>query len=509
MNSVAEGGGGFGGGPTGGGTVELVGARLPGRPGAVDVSVVDGLVAAIRPAWPVSESARGPGAAPRLAAGGRWLVPGFWDEHVHFATWAAHSRRIDVSGAGSAAEVAEVARQAAIDSPVGPLMLAGFRDGLWPDAPDRALFDAAAPGREVVAVSGDLHCAWLSGPALARVGAGDHPTGLLRVVEAFGLGPVFVTVSQATADAWAAHAARAAAGRGVVGLVDLEMAWTRPDWLRRRAGGFDWLRVECGFYPPDLDRALAEGGRTGQAVEGDRLIAVGPLKIISDGSLNTRTAWCFDPYPGLTGAAACGLVTAPVDELIPLMRRAAAAGLTPAVHAIGDRANAAALDAFEAVGRGGRIEHAQLLRWADIDRFARLGVVASVQPVHALDDRDVADRHFPGRTDRAYPLASLLAAGAQLAFGSDAPVAPLDPWAGVAAAVSRTGDGRPPWHPEQRIGVRQAIAASARGRGQVETGMVADLQLVERDPLAAPAEELRTMPVAATWVAGRATHSWL
>ncbi|MDR2348227.1 MAG: amidohydrolase family protein, partial [Bifidobacteriaceae bacterium] len=385
-------------------TFELVGARLPGRPEAVDVAVVGGLVASISPA---SSSSRG-AAGPRLAADGRWLLPGFWDEHVHFATWAAHSRRIDVSEATSAAAVAEAAGRAARRSPDGPLTLAGFRDGLWAEAPDRWLFEAAAPGREVVAISGDLHCAWLSGAALRRVGLGDHPTGLLREGEWFGLIPVLAPAA-ATADAWADDAARAAAGRGLTGLVDFEMAWTRDEWRRRRAAGFDRLRVECGFYPPDLDRALAAPERAGQAVDGDRLISVGPLKIISDGSLNTRTAWCFDPYPGLTGADARGLATTPFEELVALLRRAAAGGLTAAVHAIGDRANAAALDAFEASGCPGRIEHAQLLRWVDIDRLARLGLTASVQPAHILDDRDVAERHWRGRTDRAYPLASLLA----------------------------------------------------------------------------------------------------
>ncbi|MDR2252539.1 MAG: amidohydrolase family protein, partial [Bifidobacteriaceae bacterium] len=409
---------------TSSGTVELIGARLPGSPELVDVAVDAGVVTGIR----ATGSSREPAKRPRLAADGRWLLPGFWDEHVHFATWAAHSRRIDVSEATSAAAVAEAARRAAELNPAGPLALVGFRDGLWADAPDRALFDAAAPGREIVAVSGDLHCAWLSGAALRRAGLGDHPTGLLREQDWFAVGTVYNAVSAETGDAWAADAARAAARRGVIGIVDLEMTWNRADWMRRRAAGFDTLRVECGFYPADLDLALSTGARTGDPVEGDALISAGPLKIITDGSLNTRTAWCFDPYPGLSGPDACGVVTTPPEELVQLMERGAAGGLTPAVHAIGDRANAAALDAFETVGCGGRIEHAQLLRWADLDRFARLGLIASMQPEHALDDRDVADRHWPGRTDRAYALASLLARGVRLALGSDAPVAALDPW---------------------------------------------------------------------------------
>jgi predicted amidohydrolase YtcJ len=191
------------------------------------------------------------------------------------------------------------------------------------------------------------------------------------------------------------------------------------------------------------------------------------------------------------------------------MAKGWAAGFLPAIHAIGDRSNAAALDAFEHVGCPGRIEHAQLLRREDVTRMAALGIVASVQPEHALDDRDVADHHWAGRTDRAFPLRSLLDAGVTLALGSDAPVAPLDPWLTIGAAVARTKDGRAPWHPEQGISVQEALRASARCRATVEPGQVADLQLVEKDPLATPGEELRTMPVALTLLAGRVTHSAL
>jgi hypothetical protein len=199
------------------------------------------------------------------------------------------------------------------------------------------------------------------------------------------------------------------------------------------------------------------------------------------------------------------------EELVPLLRRAAAHGLDAAVHAIGDHANALVLDGFAAAGlaaagRSARIEHAQLLREGDAARCVALGVVASVQPAHVLDDRDVADRLWAGRTARAFAYRTLLDAGVPLALGSDAPVAPLDPWRTLAAAVHRSGDERPPWHPEQQIPLPAALAASAGPDGPVRVGRRADLVVSDLDPSAVPVTVLSTMPVAGTLLGGRWTH---
>jgi predicted amidohydrolase YtcJ len=266
--------------------------------------------------------------------------------------------------------------------------------------------------------------------------------------------------------------------------------------------------VSAAVYPSRLDAAVKRGLRTGDAVgEDGGLVRVGPLKLFTDGSLNTRTALCRDPYPGLEGTdGAHGIEETAPDELVRLMRHAAAHGIEPAVHAIGDRANTVALDAFEAVRCRGRIEHAQLLSPQDLPRFAQLGVVAGVQPRHATDDRDVADRHWPGRTERAFAYGDLLAAGARLEFGSDAPVSPLDPWLAIASAVVRTDDARPAWHPEQRLSVPDALVAAARGRRLIRVGDPADLVVVDVDPLDADPDTLRAMPVHATMTNGRWTH---
>jgi predicted amidohydrolase YtcJ len=151
------------------------------------------------------------------------------------------------------------------------------------------------------------------------------------------------------------------------------------------------------------------------------------------------------------------------------------------------------------------VEHAQLLDGADLARFAAAGVSASVQPAHIVTDHRVADRYWPGRTSRAFAYRSLLDAGVALVLGSDAPVSPLDPWLTMAAAVVRAQDGEPPWHPEQALTVREALMASMAAGSGVRTGQMADLVVVDEDPLACDGAALAAMAVAGTMVSGRWT----
>jgi predicted amidohydrolase YtcJ len=425
--------------------------------------------------------------------GGRQVIPGLWDNHVHFSQWAMQSQRLDLSGVTSAREAAELVgavRAERAETFVG----VGFRDGLWPDLPTVALLDAATGDQPVVLISGDLHCVWANSAALALYGF--ESDGLLREQPAFDLTRRVGQVDAATLDDWARTAGQSAASRGVVGFADLEMDWSLDSWRRRMAGGFDTQRVEFAIYTQHLDRAVELGLRTGLAV--GELLSVGRYKVLTDGSLNTRTAYCVEPYPGTDDR---GLLEVAPEALQARMRQAWRAGIEPTVHAIGDAALTVALDAFEAVGAHGWVEHAQLVAGSDLGRFAALGVTASLQPEHAMDDRDVADRYWAGRTQRVIPARSLLDAGARLAFGSDAPVAPLDPWVAMAAAVTRSRGGREPWHPEQRVGVAEALEASTRST--VAVGQPADLVVLDA-PLTP--ENLRAMPVHATLLAGRFTH---
>jgi hypothetical protein len=179
-------------------------------------------------------------------------------------------------------------------------------------------------------------------------------------------------------------------------------------------------------------------------------------------------------------------------------------GLEVATHAIGDAALTAALEAYDATGATGSIEHAQLVQRTDVATLARLGLRASVQPAHLIDDRDLTDLIWADRTGACFALRWMLEAGVPVALGSDAPVAPLDPWLAIDAAVRRTGDDRPPWHPEQALTRREALAASTDGQPMVRPGSRGDLVLLDSDPLAST-----DPPVALTTVAGLVAHSTL
>jgi len=234
------------------------------------------------------------------------------------------------------------------------------------------------------------------------------------------------------------------------------------------------------------------------------------VKAFMDGTLGSRTARLLD---------GTGVEITSTEGLAALIRRAAAHGLPLAVHAIGDRANRDALDAFEATradwaprGLRPRIEHAQCVHPDDIPRLAALGVAASVQFTHATSDRDVADRLWGERAAHAYPYRSLCDAGAVLAGGSDAPIEAFDPLAGLRAAVLRTDSERPPWRPDQAIDLHEALAAFTTApawlehaedrRGRLAPGLAADVVVLDRDPFA----DLEGARVVATMFGGDWVH---
>lgn len=480
-------------------------ARLLGVAEPRDVLLAGGRIDRVAPSGSLAES----GLA-ELRLDGRHLAPGLWDGHVHFTQWVVRRERVDLAPADSAAAAAAIMRDALPAADADVVVGYGFRDALWADAPTLAALDTIAPDRPIMLISGDLHCGWLNSAAGRRYGLTLPEDGMLRETEWIGALGMHDRGTQPRLAAYAT-AARSAAARGIVGVVEFENQDNATIWPERVAAGVDSFRVEGSVWPDRLDEAIARGRRTGDVLDESGLVTFGRLKVVVDGSLNTRTAYCWAPYPGLDPADphSYGVQAVTPERLVELLRTAHENGIAPAVHAIGDQANTDVVDAFEALGIPGVVEHAQLVSEDDFARFGRLGLTASVQPEHAMDDRDAADRHWHGRTDRAFAFRSLHEAGATVTLGSDAPVAPLDPWIAIAAAVSRSRDGRDPWHAEQAIPVDLALSASARGRFTIAEGEAADLVVLDADPLAASPKVLREMPVAATLLGGRFTWNYL
>ena len=478
------------------------GVPAPAEP--VDVLVRDGTVTELAPRLD------DPGCV-TVDADGRWLVPGLWDQHVHMTQWARTMGRLDLAGTRSPREVLQRVSEALRRTPASVVVGYGYRTAPWDEAPTVSALDAVAGDRPVVLISGDAHNGWLSSAALRILGAPDTD-GPLTEYDWF---PVMARLDDLPRDevadrACLAAAVARAASLGVVGISDMEFGRCWSQWPSRFSSGLRSLRVRAATYADSLDEVIGLGLRTGDALDAEGLLTMGPLKVISDGSLNTRTAYCCAPYADDPHGRGAPNVSR--EELTALLSRARDHGLSAAVHAIGDAAVAAALDAFATSGAGGSVEHAQLVSPADVPRMAGLGVTASVQPAHLLDDREVTEQCWPDRTDRCFPLRSMIDAGVRLALGSDAPVASLDPWLAMAAAVHRSADEREPWNPGEAITPAEALAASTDGQRTVAVGSRGDLVLLDDDPLA-PRERtaeqaavLRDATVALTVVAGRITH---
>jgi predicted amidohydrolase YtcJ len=261
----------------------------------------------------------------------------------------------------------------------------------------------------------------------------------------------------------------AAAAMGVTGLVDFEFSGGAADWAERFAEGADLLRIRMATYADGLDAVIEAGLRTGDVLPGcDERITMGPLKVISDGSLNTRTAWCCEPYADGTGLGAPNQTT---EELHELLARAAAHHLEVATHAIGDAAVREALDVYAATGARGSIEHAQLIRRDDVRRLAELGIRASVQPAHLLDDRDATEKVWADRADRCFALRWMLDDGVTLAMGSECSSTPTRWRRPRTPPPRRTGSaGCRCTPPGSRVGWSTASPERADGPPRVGTG---------------------------------------
>lgn len=487
-------------------------------PEPVDLLIRDGIIEASGPSLEM----------PRRAhvedAEGRWAIPGLWDQHTHLAQWTLTSQRLDLAPVRSPEEALDLVARRIREVPDQPIIGWGHRSAAWSREVTVTELDAVTGDTPTVLISGDGHHAWLNSVALMHLALPVRDS----VVSEGEWFAAYSRLSTLVGDDGTSPAAyklmlEHAASMGVVGLVDYEFSGGYREWAERWAQGCDLLRIRMASYADGLDDILAAGLRTGDPLPGcDDRAQMGSLKIISDGSLNTRTAWCCEPYadgqklahprgqPNLSGA-----------DLRDLMRVARDHDLSVATHAIGDAACREALDAYAETGAYGTIEHAQFMQADDIRRMGALHIAASVQPGHLLDDRDLADKIWRGRTADCYAFGAMRDAGVELRLGSDAPVSPLDPWLAMAAAVHRSADERAAWHPEHALSPAEALAASVDGQPPLGVGSLADIALLDRDPLAPVAEliedpdaaarataaHLRSVAVNATYVAGRRVHA--
>ena len=483
-----------------------------------------------------AEAAAGPGTRV-VALGEQALLPGFHDAHVHLASHGLELAQLDLKDVRSLDALLQRVAARANALPEGAWILGnGFaleRLGLEAIGPDEGdALERASAGRPVALRSQDHHSLWGNRHALRLAGIDrttvdppegviqrDHrgePTGLL-LEHAMAL--LAARIPEPDANELARAQQRAGAHLAARGVTTVHaMAYEPARHWRATADAASTaaypLRVWACVGQEHIEQAAELGVATGQ---GGGSFTVGGAKFFADGALGSLTAWMLEPYAGRGGDV--GVAVDGPEVLARRLPLAIRAGLTPVVHAIGDAANRAVLDALEATGPSWRaaglrprIEHAQHLHPDDLPRFGALGVTASAQPLHLTFDVPTIVRTLPDRTDRAYAFASLLAGGATLAFGSDTPVADPDVILGLRAATGRSGQDGTVLGAGERLTVQQALeaytcgAARAIGRedrsGRLAPGFDADLVVLSHDPT----RTLDDLTVMATFKGGAVTH---
>ncbi len=480
---------------------------------------------------------------------GRRVVPGFYDSHVHLLGSGLRLGEVALKDAKDEAEFGRRLREFDRKLPRDRCLLGGEWDhdrtfgGQLPTAAlldryvaDRPVFMRRYDGHMAVVNSRVLKLANITaqtpdppGGVIYRQPGSKEPTGLLRDNAMDLVTPLIPALSdEAIIEAVRAalHEARRA---GVTSMQDMD--GSDPPTRRRLFRVYQQLartgrltaRIDLRWPLADWNELARLGAEVGL---GDDWVRIGGLKGFVDGSLGSSTAKMYEPYVNEPGST--GVFVTPLHKLREYIQAADRVGLSVAVHAIGDRANAEILDIFAEVERANgprdrrfRIEHAQHLRPEDYPRFRQLGVLASMQPYHAIDDGRWAEGRIGGRRcASSYAFRSLLDAGARLAFGSDWSVAPLEPLPGIDAAVNRrTLDGKHPngWFPEQRIGVAEAVEAytltsayagfEEKERGSLEPGKLADLVVLSRDILdPAQRDHIAETEVLLTMVGGKVVY---
>jgi predicted amidohydrolase YtcJ len=478
--------------------------------------------------------------AESLDLGGQRVVPGFTDSHIHFVNYGLNLERVELTGVTSLDEVSRRVGEAARGASKGEWVRGwGWDHSLWsvPRFPDKSALDDVTDDVPTALRRKDGHMTWLNSAALraaaitrdtpdphgGRIGRDIHgePDGLLFESAQDLVHRVIPEVTPAQAERAARRAQNELHRFGVTGVHVPEAPFAFGAFQALDAAGDLALRVSMMLTYDGLGAALETGLRSGF---GGPFLRVGSMKMFADGSLGSETAAMLAPFEGSENT---GILIVSEEELVRAIERAAHGYIGCAIHAIGDRANRVVLDALERtrhvwlpLGLRQRIEHVQVLHPEDVPRLAQLGIVASMQPIHATQDMDLVDSLWGVRGRYAYAFRSLYESGAILAFGSDAPVETPDPLAGLYAAVARCRpDGRPPggWYPEEQISIEQALRAYTTGAayavgmerhlGRLAPGAYADFTVLTEDVLDGEPENILAARIAHTVVDGRIVYS--
>lgn len=483
-----------------------------------------------------------------LDAQGRLLLPGFNDAHVHFVDGGDHLQAVQLKDAASPREFAERIAQRAKKTPKGEWVTGGdWDEQKWspPNLPTKELIDPATPntpvfvnrydGHESLANSVTLRLANITtstpdppGGQIVRDTQGN-PTGVLRDAAQDLVAKVMPAMSHAHRMRAIHQAMEHAASLGVTSVQDMNPSY---DDVKAYAELADRGELTLRIYVAPIETDWKDQAKIGiRHAFGTSFLRMGAVKGYADGSLGSETAYFFDAYTD--NPKSHGLLSDemhPPSAMLQRLKSADAAGLQLCIHAIGDRAISMTLDMFEQIEKGGgkrdrrwRIEHSQHMAAKDFARYARLGVIASVQPYHAIDDGRWAEKRIgPDRIKRTYAFRTFLDNGVRLAFGTDWSVAPLSPMWTIYAAVTRaTLDGKNPdgWVPEQKLTVPEAVEAYTMGsayaefqekeKGSITPGKLADFVILSDDIFHIPPAQIKNVKVEATYLGGKLVYGGL
>lgn len=517
--------------------IVLFNARIytqsPCRPFATAIAINNDRIIALGNDDEMRELARSPQEQQNMH--GYTIFPGFWDAHIHLGNYACSLGKVNCETPSRQACIDAVHQRKLSVSPGEWILGHGWNQNVWQTGfGDRRELDAISPANPVYLTAKSLHAGWANSLALVQAGITAKTPDPIdgKILRDKNGEPTGILLESAMK-----HVESAIPKPSVSQLAERIKSAQRELWTLGITGVHDFDGEDCFAALQSLDDREELQLRVSKSLPrellphacilklrfgfGSQFLRIGYVKLFADGALGPQTAAMLDPYE--TSASHLGMLLMTEEEILEHGRQAVQIGLPLAVHAIGDRANRTVLNAYAKLrafeGHSSlpplphRIEHVQLIYPADLTALVNHHITASMQPIHATSDQEMADLHWGKRVDNAYAWKSILQAGANLVFGSDAPVESPNPFWGLHASVTRTRqDHSQPWHPEQHLTltdsissytVKPAALAGFKSAGSLQAGAFADLIVLERDPYQVSPQDLYRLLPNATMVAGR------